>query len=141
VTAAETLLERFQVKGIAASVEGSHLILRPASALSPEELEQARLLKAEIMRLLTPSAAPPPTPAHYLRLALRRWFELTVAEEDGVCPDLRVVEALYQEIVRRTDDTGVLYAEALTLEGARRFRSETGRCGWCGRLEHENCDE
>jgi hypothetical protein len=128
---AETLLERLRSKGVAASVEGPNLILRPASVLSPEELKQAKLLKPEIMRLLA---------AHFLRRALWQWFELTVAEVDGVRPTLPEVETLHQEIVRLTDDTGVLSAEALTLEVARRFRSETGRCGWCGQSGHaEDC--
>jgi len=129
------LLDRLRSKGVDVRAEGDRLNLRPASALSPEELAQAKELKPELMRLVASSAS-----AHCLQLALRRWFELTVAEVDGVRPDLQEMKALYQEIVRLTDDAGVLLAEAVTLEAARRFRSGTGRCGWCGLLGHgEDC--
>jgi tubulysin polyketide synthase-like protein len=133
---AQALLDHLRAKGVAVAVKGDMLSLKPASVLSREDREQARALKPDLMRLLAPAAAPRPTPAFYLAAALRRWFELTVSEVDGVRPDLPEVEALYQEIVRLTDDTGALSAEALTLEAARLFRSETGRCAWCGLLGH-----
>jgi hypothetical protein len=84
-----------------------------------------------------PTGPPLPTPAHCLRVAIRRWFALTVAEVNGQRPSPREVEVLRQEIFKLEDETGPAYAEALILEEARRFRLETARCGWCGNLGHD----
>jgi hypothetical protein len=77
-------------------------------------------------------------PAHYLRLVLRRWFILTVAEADGQRPTPAEANALYQEVVRLQDETGPAFADAVIGEEHQRFRWETARCGWCGGLEHDS---
>jgi hypothetical protein len=41
---------------------------------------------------------------------------------------------LHQQIVKLTDEAGVLWADALFAEELRRFRWETARCGLCGGL-------
>jgi hypothetical protein len=134
VTAA-VLLQRLRDKGVEVRADGDRLRLSPASALLPEELEQAKVLKPDLIRLLVPRAAP--SPAHPLRLAIRRWFALTVVEMDGRRPSPSEVEALRQEIFKLEDETGPAYAEVLIREEARRFRWETARCGWCGNLGHD----
>jgi hypothetical protein len=90
----------------------------------------------ELLRA-TPAGPPSPTPVHCLRVAIRRWFALTVSAVDGERPNPKEVDALQQEILRRTDETGPAYAEALIREEGRRFRWETARCGWCGNLGHD----
>jgi hypothetical protein len=132
------LLEQLRSKGVEVRADGDRLNLRPASALSPEELAQAKALKPDIMRLLAPS--PLPTPAHHLRVAIKQWFSMTVVEADGRRSDPAAVETLYQQIVKLIDEIGPAFAATLIHEEARRFRWETGRCGWCGLLEHaEDC--
>jgi len=84
-----------------------------------------------------PTGPPPPTPGHSLRVAIRRWFALTVAEVDGHRPSTGEVEALRQEILKLQDETGSAYAQTLLREEARRFQLETARCGWCGNLGHD----
>jgi hypothetical protein len=135
VTAAAELVQALRARGVTLEPEGDRLRIRPASALSAEELEALRQVKPEVLRLL--AAQPTPTPAHHLRLTIRRWFTLAVAEVDGQRPNPRELEALQQEILRRTDETGPAYAEALIREEGRRFRWETARCGWCGNLGHD----
>jgi hypothetical protein len=83
------------------------------------------------------TSPPPQTPAHSLRVAIQRWFALTVAEMDGQRISPRDVETLRQEIFKLEDETGPTFAEALIREEARRFRRETARCGWCGNLAHD----
>ncbi len=61
---AATLLERFRSKGVEVRANGDHLNLRPASALSPEELAQAKALKPELLRLLAPPEMRPLVDAH-----------------------------------------------------------------------------
>jgi hypothetical protein len=134
VTAAG-LLQRLREKGVEVRADGDHLRLSPASVLLPEELEQAKVLKPDLIRLLAPRAAP--TRAHPLRLAIWRWFDLTLAEADGQRPNPRTAEALRQEIFKLEDETGPAHARALIREEARRFRWETARCGWCGNLGHD----
>ncbi len=57
MTAAD-LLGRLQARGVALRVvDGDRLRLRPAHAVSAEELAELRRLKPEVMRLLTRSAA------------------------------------------------------------------------------------
>jgi len=138
VTAA-VLLQRLRDKGVEVRADGNHLLLRPASVLLPEELEQAKALKSHLICLLTPRSDS--TPADHLRLAIRRWFALTVAEMDGKRPRPEELEALRQELLKLEDDTGPAYAEALIREEARRFRWETARCGWCGILALDGCCE
>jgi len=134
VTAAAELVQALRARGVTLEPEGDRLRIRPASALSAEELEALRQVKPEVLRLL--AAQPTPTPAHHLRVTIRRWFTLAVAEVDGQRPSPREVEALRQEIFKLEDETGPAYAEPLILEEARRFRWETARCGWCGNLGH-----
>lgn len=133
--AAAELVQALRARGVTLEPAGDQLRVRPASALSAEELEALRQVKPEVLRLL--KARPTPTPAHHLRVTIRRRFALTVAEMDGQRPNPREVEALQQEILRRTDETGPAYAEALIRDEARRFRWETARCGWCGSLGHD----
>jgi hypothetical protein len=95
-------------------------------------------VKPEVLRLL----AATPTPTHHLRIALRRWFALTVAEVDGQRPAAGEVEGLRQEILKLEDEAGPAVAEVLIRQEARRFRWETARCGWCGNLGHdEGCSQ
>ena len=135
MTVAAELVQALRARGVTLEPAGDRLRVRPASALSAEELEALRQVKPEVLRLL--AAQPTTTPAHHLRVALRRWFALTVAEADGRRPNPREVEALRQEILKLVDETGPAYAEALTREEARRFRRETARCGWCGNEGHD----
>jgi hypothetical protein len=79
----------------------------------------------------------PPAPTATLRAAYRRWFELTVAEADGQRITPAEAEALHQEILKLTDDTGPLWADAVFADELRRFRWETARCGLCGGLGHD----
>jgi len=71
-----------------------------------------------------------------LRHAIRGWFILAVLEADGQRVTPTEANALYQEIVRLYDDTGPAFADAVILDEHRRFRWETARCGWCGKLGH-----
>jgi hypothetical protein len=134
VTAAAELVQALRARGVTLEPAGDRLRVRPASALSAEELEALRQVKPEVLRLL--AASPTPTPAHYLRLAIRRRFALMVVEVDGQRPSPQEVEALQQEILKLVDETGAAYAEALIREEARRFQWGTARCGWCGHLGH-----
>jgi hypothetical protein len=87
--------------------------------------------------VVEPTGISPPIPVHCLRVALRRWFRLTVAEVDGRRPGAEEVESLRQEILKLEDETGPAYAGPVLREEARRFQRETARCGWCGNLGHD----
>src|SRR5260370_34456301 len=135
MAAAAGLVAALRARGVTLEPEGDGLRIRPASALSAAELEALRQVKPEVLRLL--AAQPTPSPAHHLRVTIRRWFTLAVAEVDGQRPSPREVEALRQEIFKLEDETGPAYAEPLILEEAQRFRWETARCGWGGNPAHE----
>ena len=115
------------------------------SDLTPKILDLVARLKAEAV-----PSQPPDTPSRpdsvprsrvpatvVLRQAYRRWFELTVAEADGQRIPPAEAQALYQEIIRLTDEAGPLWAEAVYADEFQRFRRETARCGLCGRLGHD----
>lgn len=85
---------------------------------------------------LVPSRTPHKASTAGLRAAYRRWFILTVAEADGTPVNSVEAQALYQQIVRLTDEAGPLWADAVYADELRRFRWDTGRCGLCGGLEH-----
>jgi hypothetical protein len=67
-----------------------------------------------------------------LRRIYREWFDLTVAEADGRRAGQGKAQALYQQMIRRRDDTGTLFADAIFADEIRRFRVATKRCGLCG---------
>jgi hypothetical protein len=94
-------------------------------------------VQAPLEPIQRPAQQPPPPPAYHLRLAYRRWFELTVAEVDGRRVDAAEAQVLHQRIVKLTDETGVLFSDAIYADELRRFRWETARCGACGGLGHE----
>jgi cytochrome P450 len=71
-----------------------------------------------------------------LRQAYRRWFSLTIAEADGRRVAPAEAQALYQQIVRLTDDAGPLFSDAILADEARLFRAATNRCGLCGGPPH-----
>jgi len=133
---AMVLLERVRDLGIFIAADGGDLVLRPKGALPADLRAELLARKPEVLALLRPVPTPP-TPPHWLRVALRRWFALTVAEADGQQPDPREVEMVRQQILKLTDETGPAFADVLTLEEARRFRRETGRCAWCGGHGHD----
>ena len=84
-----------------------------------------------------PNPGPPPSAApQELRDAYRQWFSLAVAEADGRRVTPAEAQALYQQILRLTDDTGPLFADAILADEARRFRAATNRCGLCGGPPH-----
>ena len=139
MTDAAQLVQALRARGVTLEPAGDRLRVRPASALSAEELETLRQVKPEVLRLL--AAQPTPTPAHHLRVALRRWFIMAMAEVDGLRPDPQTVEALHQDILRLEDETGYLFAQALIREERERFQQETGRCGLCGGLGHDRDED
>ena len=61
MTAAAQLVEALRARGVTLEPAGDRLRVRPASALSAEELEALRMVKPEVLRLL--AAQPTPTPA------------------------------------------------------------------------------
>jgi hypothetical protein len=135
VTAAAQLVQALRARGVTLEPEGDRLRVRPASALSAEELETLRQVKPEVLRLL--EAQSTPTPVHRLRAVLRRQFDLRVAEVNGEEPGDEEMEALRQETLKLADEIGPTFAEAVIREEARRFRWETARCGRCGTLGHD----
>lgn len=58
---AATLVAELQARGVILEPEGRMLRVRPASRLSPAELETLRAHKVEVLALLTESQAPPPS--------------------------------------------------------------------------------
>lgn len=59
MSAAVELLRRVEALGVSVRVDpdGEHLRLKPATALTPELLEELRACKAELLALLTPRPA------------------------------------------------------------------------------------
>lgn len=55
---AARFLARLQAKGVSVRAEGDRLRLRPASALTADELEAARALKPALLRLLARAPSP-----------------------------------------------------------------------------------
>jgi hypothetical protein len=88
VTAAVELVARLRARGVALEPEGTALVIRPASAVRPDEVEALRHLKAEIMTLLTApamSATPAPRPSFWPAslpsLGLRRMIAFTNCQD------------------------------------------------------------
>jgi len=84
---ATLLLNRLRQKGIIVTADGSTLRIRPASALSQEELDAARLHKAELLDLLQPAPAAIPLDA------------VTVREFLGPAPHPDALAAVRQEVI------------------------------------------
>src|SRR5260370_3097850 len=57
MTPAAAFLAKLQERGVTVRAEGEKLRLRPASKLTPEEIDAVRRLKPEILRLLSPPPA------------------------------------------------------------------------------------
>ena len=51
------LVARLRARGVALKPEGQTLVIRPADAVRPEEVEALRLHKAEVLALLAPAPA------------------------------------------------------------------------------------
>ena len=136
------LVERVQALGITIRADGDTLVLAPSGVVPPDLRAELVAAKPAVLAVLrataSPRAAPPPRmPARVvLRLAYRRWFDLTVAEADGQRIAPAEAEALHQEILKLTDEAGPAWADAVFADALRRFRSDTGRCGLCGGLGH-----
>jgi hypothetical protein len=127
-----TLVARVRALGIAIRADGDTLVLAPRGVLPPDlraELVAAKPAVLAVLRAAAPTVA--------LRAAYRRCFALVVADADGGRIDPRDAQSLHQEIIRLTDDAGLLWADALFADESRRFRADTGRCGVCGGLGHE----
>jgi hypothetical protein len=126
-----TLVARVRALGIAIWADGDALVLAPRGVVPPDLRAELVAAKPAVLAVLR---APAPTVA--LRAAFRRCFTLVVAEADGERIDPRDAQHVHQEIVRLTDETGPLWADALFADTLRRFRADTGRCGLCGGLGH-----
>jgi hypothetical protein len=140
------LLGQLRTLKATVSVQGDKLCIEAPQALPDHVVAALRTAKPDLLAMLRtppspidlkPFPAPSTSPALALRETYRQWFSLTVAETDGhrgVSP--AEAQALYQRIVRLTDDTGPLFADAIYADEARRFRIATNRCGLCGGLPH-----
>lgn len=109
MTAAAQLVQALRARGVNLEPEGDRLRIRPASALSAEELEALRHVKPEVLRLLHAEHAlcvPPPDPE-------------TLREVLGPGPTPRDLEALHHEL-------------ACALWDLR--ERQAGRLPWGGRL-------
>jgi hypothetical protein len=62
VTDAAQLVQALRARGVILEPQGDRLRVRPASALSAEELEVLRQVKPEVLRLLAAQPAPTPPP-------------------------------------------------------------------------------
>lgn len=142
---AQALLATLQARGIRVRRKGGFLAVAPGDALTNEEAALVRQLKTDLLALVPaekertradrPEAKT--TPMVALRVAYRRWFSLVVMEADGDRTDPDESRAVHQDIVRLTDDVGVLFADAIYADELLRFRLETARCGACGNLGHD----
>lgn len=97
--------------------------------------QRLRAERGDTMSPPGPRAAEAGAPPE-LRQAYRQWFTLTVGEANGRRVSPAEAQALYQQIVRLTDDIGPVFADAILADEARRFRAATHRCGLCGGPPH-----
>jgi tubulysin polyketide synthase-like protein len=132
-----TLVARVRALGITIRADGGTLVLAPRGVVPPGLRAELVAAKPAVLAVLRAASAPPAAPTAALRAAYRRWFILTVAEAAGVPIDRLEAQALHQQIVRLTDEAGVLWADAVYADELRRFRWDTARCGACGGLGHD----
>jgi hypothetical protein len=92
VTAAD-LVERLQARGIVLRVTGDRLRLRPADAVSADEVEALKHHKPEILRLLTPPPSLEPAPT------LPDLDPSTVREILGAIPDPHLVACIAWDVL------------------------------------------
>jgi hypothetical protein len=97
----------------------------PSAAAPPDEFDELTKKPAPLLDVTGP-----------LRYAFRRTFALVVDEADGKAVDRSEARGLTQQIIRLTDEAGLLWADAVFADELRRFRAETGRCGVCGGPGH-----
>jgi hypothetical protein len=129
------LVETLQARGVVLWAVGDRLRVRPATAVTPEELEALRRHKAEIMKLLAPAPDVPTPPdlallweARY-RALLRHAFRLV--SEGGSADPVGCARTL-DEVAVLTDELGPDRAQHVRREEARQWWQETARCPWCG---------
>jgi TubC N-terminal docking domain len=64
---AEAIVRQFRARGVSLVAEGDTLVVRPASAVTPEEFDTLRHKKIELLALLRPMAsAVPPASLHQI---------------------------------------------------------------------------
>src|SRR5215813_6865757 len=141
---AREILGRLSELGCRVTAQGGTLRLEVVAMLPADLLEAARAHKPDLLKLLEerqclraePFGTARESPLGTLRAAYQRTFMLTVAEADGVAVPPGAGEALYQEILRLTDEVGPVVAETLMREAQQAFEQRTGRCGFCGGRDH-----
>ena len=141
---AAEILCRLSRLGCRVTVQGGTIRLEVLAKLPADLLEVARAHKPDLLKLLAERHRHPAKAVGTergnqlgaLRLAYKRTFMLTVAEADGVAVPPGAGEALYQEILRLTDEVGAVAAETLMREAQQAFEQRTGRCGFCGGRDH-----
>ncbi len=111
------LITAICARGVELVAAGDRLRWRPREALSPEEINQLRALKPDLLPLVT------------YRQVLRRWFELTA---QGPTADPTEVARTYQDLLRLIDEVGEPRATQLRRQWAREWWRETGVCPFCG---------
>lgn len=131
---AATLVSRLRARGVALEPDGGYLVVRPARAVTPDEVEALRRLKPDVLAILT-GGADSPAPCVVTVTAHLLAMPLDVFARDGqpleiwvgwwpktlwFVPAVRDAEALCREGISRHrcwtagELTGLLSASPLT---------------------------
>ena len=134
------LVETLRARGVTLQPDGDRLRVRPAEALTPDELDTLRRHKGEVLRLLS---APPDARASArgapvsgradheteYRAVLARAFALIAA---GPAADAQECRRVLDDEARLVDEVGVARADEIRARVARQWYAERGVCPYCG---------
>ncbi len=140
MTPAVELVARLRARGVTLEPDGPTLVVRPATAVRPDEIDALRKLKAEVLALLAPHPHPPETrpPAPALSVpdliaayqeTLGRLYSFNIP---GVHADVAEIRRLLDVQARECNELGPAFAEAVGRQAARQWAARAQRCPWCG---------